>query len=628
MPNRLSAECETFYLAPDAKDAATLLVDLGTKTLVENAPRATRAYRNASLFEGYELANLDSWGSNTQQSQVYSDEEFKQIKNKAKPLALAFVGKSFGNDDVMPQFTTQGGDYDQTLKAKTLDKVIAEEFDEQQGMFHNVHDAHRHGATIAASATGEYYAWSIVYENSTQPQLEVDDGLTVGVIREQRYGKPIVVCRVVELNPETAIARFGKKFYDQVHANVETSQAPFEAGSMGLDNLGSDSFVSERRTVRVIMGWAMGEHGRELFVLKDGTILRDREWDKQRAPYAHWSYCRELGGRGSSCITDEIYETSLRQNRILHDVDHQERETPGVLWAVQENSTIKAQLEQTRGIQVVTTPGDPKAAMEGVAVTKFSPQSLQLEGLYDATIHGNARIAANHAAGEKATGTTSGVQEHYAASYYTENFADQERRAIKCRTRDTAEIFVWSLQELADRNYEKWVGDKKTREIIKGSDLDLDLDRYVISIRAVGETKESPLSSLKKVEGWVQDPTVQYTGADLNKFLETYDDEDAAGVAFGLEEWAGRQVDRWLSMDEAKLPDAYMEPEISMGLEGIARVQRVVNLAFLKAREDDVPEARIKFFEQFLGTCVRLSQNEQKRMAELGAMQAPQGGVQ
>lgn len=622
-----SNECETWYLAETQAAAARLLVDMGQKTLLERAGIATTAYRYASLFEGFELENLSSWGADTSNANVFDDDESKQLKNKVKPLSLAFMNKSFANDDTTPQFTTQGGDYEQGLKARLLDKVCASEYVHKHGMFDSIHDMHRHGAIIASSATGEYYVWAITYENSKEVQAELDDGLAVGTVRQQRYGAAHLMTRTVWMNPEVALARFGSKHRTSIYANIDLEQGVFKAGNnVGLDSaVTSSEYNSQRRVVRIIMGWAMGKDGREMFVLKDGTVLRDRVWEKPHPPCVHWTYCRQLGGEGGSCITSEVYEASRNQNRLYKDMDSTERNTPGVLWAVNENSTVATQIENTEGVMMVKVPGNPGDAMKGVTVTKFNPQSMELAGVYDDMIHANSRISANHTNGTKQQGTTSGIQEHYAASYYTEAFADCERRAIRCRAVDTAEIFVWCIAELSDsKHYATWVGDKRTRRQVKGADLDLDLDRYVLDIKPASEAKDSPQATLQKVEGWLKDPTVSFTGADMHRFMETYDIEDSASTAFGLEEWATRQVDKWLTapMSEMSEQGFYQAPEASMQLEGLGKVLRVVNLAWLKAREDKIPEPRKKFFEQFLATAIDLIHKEQSRMA---ALQAPPG---
>lgn len=621
-----STECETWYLHEKPNEAARLLRDLGSKTLLENAPRATIAYMYASLFEGFELTNLSSWGADISNTNVFGEDLGKQLKNKVKPLALAFMNKSFANDDVTPEFTTQGGDYEQTLKAKTLDTVITDEFGHEHGGFDTIHDMHRHGAVICAAATGEYFVWSIVYENSTETQAELDDGLNIRTVKTQRFGAPHMVCRVVWLNPEVAIARFGKKHRERILANVTMDRGMFKAGAgIAGDDSQAGDYISERRVVRVIMGWAMGEDGREMFVLDDGHILRDREWDKRRPPYAKFVYCRELGAEHGSCITSEVYEASLSQNRLYKDVDESARNTPEVVVAALETSTVCNQLENASGVMLLKVAGDPSKAFHATTIPKHNNQSLPLAAEFDAMIHENARISANHVNGAKPVGTTSGVQEHYAASYYTESFADPERRAINCRAIKTAEILVWSIAELASKNYERWVGDKNTRKLIKGADLDLDLDRYVMSIKAASEQKLSPQATLKKVEGWVSDPTVSYTGADLNRFMETYDQEGAASTAFGYEEWARRQCDAWMTSPQTETTEEgfYQAPEISMQLAGLNKVMSVVSLEFLKAREDRAPQWRIKFFEQFLGTCVALIQKEQARIAKLQAGAQP-----
>lgn len=295
-----NTDADCWYLRRKKADAARDLLDLSERVLMENSYRATRAYRFASLYEGFSLTNLSTFGADvTNSGQIFPGLEAPVIKNRCRALCQTFVAKSFANDSPLPQFTTKGGDFDQVNAAEDLDQTICTEFAEPHGQFGDVAEMHRHGALIATASTGGYAIFCVDYENASRPECELDDTLAMGIYKAHRYGPIRHVVRTVWMLPEEAVRRFGEKFSKQIYANVEPRDGAFEAGKgvgPGADNL-SKAVMLRRREVRVIMGWSVqigsgktAEPGRQMFILKDRTILRDRVWDKPTPPMVIWYY--------------------------------------------------------------------------------------------------------------------------------------------------------------------------------------------------------------------------------------------------------------------------------------------------------------------------------------------------
>ena len=624
-----SPDCQCWPYRKKKADRARELRDCCEQTLVENCYRATRSYRYAAHHEGYTLTNLSSFGADVSVTATnFPGLDSPLIKNRLPQLCKAFVSKSFANDSPRPQFTTKGGDYEQILKAETLDDAIMAEFESEHGAFSNIDELHRLGALIAASSTGSYAVWCIDYDNATRPECELDDTLTTGIFRAQRYGAIRMVVRTVWMLPEEAIRRFGKRFTDKIYENLEPRAGQFVAGKGLVPDLDANSSITlKRREVRVYMGWSMAvgtDHGWQTFVLKDGeTVLRDRAYTKKRPPMALWHYEQELSGEWGTPLTQHVYLLSRYQNRILNDVDTAERKTAQVMIAVQKGTegakAVQAAVVNSLAVQVVEVNGPIDSAMKVFESPKFSRDSLALEAVYDNAQDEDTGIPRNHAMGGAKAAGQSGVHESLMASYYTENFADAERRSIRMRAIDCTMIILFVLQTLAKDGFERWVGDKRTRRLIKSQDLDLDDDKYITEIKAVGEGKDTPATRLEKAEKWLLNPAVPFGGPEMVELMKTFDIKKAEEQANAVTDYLEEQVQRWRKAPPSEMakPDFYLAPERWFQVDKLKSALSDLAWAYLQARRDGVPETRLRWFEKFGNDCVALIQAEEKRLAAL-----------
>lgn len=628
-------DCQCWPYRQKRADRVRELKDCCEQILVENCYRATRSYRYASHHEGYSLTNLSSFGADVSVTATnFPGLDSPLIKNRLPQLCKSFVSKSFANDSPRPQFTTKGGDYEQILKAETLDDLIMTEFEQEHGHFSNIDELHRMGALLAASATGSYAVFCIDYDNCTRPECELDDTLTMGIFRAQKYGAIRMVVRTVWMNPEEAIRRFGKKHAKAIYENLEPRMGQFVAGQGLVPDLDANSSVTvKRREVRVHMGWSVAvgeEEGWQTFTLKDGeTVLRDRAYTKKKPPMALWHYEQELSGEWGTPLTQHMYLQSRYQNRILNDVDTAERKTAQVIIAVQKGTqgakAVQSQVGNSLAVQVIEVDGPVEAAMKVFEGPKFSKDSLALEAVYDNAQFEDTGIPRNHAMGGAKAAGQSGVHESLMASYYTENFADAERRSIRMRAIDCAYIILWVLQALADEGFERWTGDKKTRRLVKSQDLDLDDDKYITEIKAVGEGKDTPASRLEKAERWLLNPAIPFGGPEMVALMQTFDIENAEEEANAITDYVDEQVERWRKAPPSEMnkPTFYLAPERWFQMDGLKQALRRLTWAFLQARRDGVPEPRLKWFEKFGNDCVVLIQSEEQRIAQNAAGGAP-----
>lgn len=630
-----SPDCQAWAYRRLRVDRVRELRDCCEQIMVENCYRATRAYRYASHYQGFTLTNLSSFGADVSVTATnFPGLDSPLIKNRLPQLCKAFVSKSFANDSPRPQFTTKGGNYEQILKAETLDDLVMAEFEEEHGAFSNIDEMHRMGALIAASSTGSYALWCIDYDNATRPECELDDTLTTGVFRAQRYGAVRMVVRTVWMLPEEAVRKFGNKHRKAIYDNLEPRTAQIQAGVGLVPDLGASTSIQlKRREVRIHMGWAVqvgSEVGWQTFTLKDGeTVLRDREYRKKKPPMALWHYEPELGGEWGTPLTQHVYLLSRYQNRILNDVDTAERKTAQVIIAVQMGTegakAVKQQVVNSQAVQVIETNGPVDSAMKVFEAPKFSKDSLALEAVYDNAQYEDTGIPRNHAMGGPKAAGQSGIHESLMASYYTENFADAERRSIRMRAIDCTYIILWVLQSLAKDGFERWAGDKKTRRLVKSQDLDLDDDKYITEIKAVGEGKDSPATRLEKAEKWLLNPAVPFQGPEMVEMMKTFDTKRAEQKANAIADFVDEQVQRWRKApaNEMVKPNFYLGPERWWQIDGLKHALDRLTFEYLNARRDGVPEDRLRWFEKYGNDATALIQDEEERLAALQNGGAP-----
>jgi hypothetical protein len=179
------------------------------------------------------------------------------------------------------------------------------------------------------------------------------------------------------------------------------------------------------------------------------------------------------------------------------------------------------------------------------------------------------------------------------AALYTERFADNEQRLIDMRTTACARLIVWALQDMIEEvpDYKRIYAKGDYVEEVKLADLDLDLDRYTITIAPVSGDKNSPRARMEKADK--QFDAGLMTGAELLAFQQDFDDKAKSQLALAQENWLERQIDMWLHADHI----AYQGPIQWMDLPSAAKT---VAQALLIARTKGAPGARLAHFTRFL----------------------------
>lgn len=575
----------------EGDDAVQALMGACERAMQKNAGRRAEALLFASLFEGISLNAFDDRGYGLDDDEVFRDLDIPIVRNTCRSIVQTAVSKITAQDSPLPQFMTNNADWAMRCKAVRLDRLVSSEYEQPQGAFANLHELFRHGATLAMACTGSA---AVFYSSGPEgPRAELDDTLTLGIERGSRFGRVISLVRTTWYNAEELIALYPDYETEILENETEVRDDGYQTSA------DAEADFAPARGVKVYQGWrvALGENvGRYMCVLKDGTVLHDDDYDRPSPPVALWHYERALYSQWGVPLTRTIYNQVVRINQIIADVDYAETNSPQGLVLHKKDATRPGDVDKVRGWQFIEIQGagDMQTAFQAVTPPKYAQDSVALLRFHEEGAHDTSGVSNQHTSAKRAVGTTSGKHENMVAALFTERFADAERRLIDWRTTVSARFIVWCLQDCleADPEYSRYYVKGDYVEEIKLQDLDLDEDKYVLSIAPVSEDKQSPKARLEKMDQAFEAGLV--TGAELLAFQQDFDDRARSELAVAQEEWLQRQIDRWQHADE---PIEYQGPVQWMDLQGAAKS---VAQALLAARTKGMPDERLAYFTRFL----------------------------
>ncbi len=612
MARPLQMLVEQWYRIKDSADAAQALMSETERNIQKNGPRRSEALMFASLFEGISLLSFDEGGYEYDNDEVFGDLEIPIVRNTCRSIVNTGISKLTAQDSPLPQFMSNGGDWTTRTKAVRLDRLVCAEYALPQGDFSNLHELFRHGAELAMAATGSFGVFYFATPDGIVAEL--DDTMSLGRETAGRWGRTISLTRKTWYNVEELITRFPKH-----------EAAILENEDRMPDGVADDAAdITPERGVAVYQGWrsAIGKSmGRELFCLKDGTILiDDKKYERKSPPVVFWHFERSLYGQWGVSLTRSIYNQCVRINQIIADVDYAEHNSPQGLVLHKKGATGPGDTDKVRGWQFVelSGAGDLSSAFQVVMPPKYNQQSVDLLLFHEQGAHDISGISDQHTSAKRSVGTTSGKHENMVAALFTERFSDTERRLIDMRTTASARIIVWCLQDMLeeDPDYKRIYAKGDYTEEVKLSDLDLDLDRYTISIAPVSEDKQSPKARLDRMDQAFDGGLI--TGSELLAFQQDFDDKSRSSMAIAQDNWLERQIDKWLHADQIE----YQGPIQWMDLQSAARM---VGQAMLIARTRGLPDERLGYFTRFLDEVQSYIEQTSPTLGAQGAVGAGAG---
>jgi hypothetical protein len=582
---------ERWYRCNMPEDAAQLLLKAAQLAIKDNFTRRGEARLFAGCFEGLNLTSFDGTGYDYSDREVFPELNQPIIKNTLRSIVMTAVAKLTANDTPLAQFMTTAGGWEESTKAVRMGRLVDAEVEQPQGQFATLHELHRHGATLAMSSTGSYMVF--FFPGDAGVRAELDDTMCVGLEQAGRFGRITSGVRTVWYDADELAADFDD-FQDEIFDNEQI----LPDGGLAPEE---DGDVRPRRGVKVVQGWFCsykGRPGREMWVLADGTILKDnREYKRKTLPAVKWDYERQLYGIWGVPLSRNIYEMVTRENRMLCDMDNAERNSPQCCIVLPENAEREGDLDGARGWAIIRSLVPPDK-INFVAPPKYNEMTANFVDRMQLACQDISGISNQHSAAKRSTGTTSGKHEHLVAGLFTERFADQERRLIQVRAVDTAKEIVHAMHDLLEAEPEfsrVWSkGDKS--EKIDAADLDLDVSKYFISVAPVSEDKDTPKARIEKAYEWLQMGLI--TGTEFAALQQTYATQEKSSLMLAQEQWLEQQIDKWLHAKPEERQDEffYQGPDRWIDLPAALRQ---VSMAKLQARSRGAPSDVVEWFDKF-----------------------------
>jgi hypothetical protein len=582
------------------EDQADALIRECKEAIESNRARRTVALEFASLTEGVRLSSLGASGYEWGDYKVFSGLEIPIVRNTCRAIVRTALSKLAALDNPLPQFMTTGGNWAQRIKNIKLDHMVESELDQPQGVFDSTHEAWRHGANIAIAATGSVALLVIAPPNIDRPRAEIDDTLSMRIERSGRYGNEISMVRTGYYAASELC-----HWFPDAEAKIYANEIAEQDDEREITSLSEGRELVPGRCVIVRQGWRVaqgGSPGQLCWCLDDGTVLWCEEYEPKELPIAVWHYERSLFGEWGTPLTHTIYHQCIRINEIIQDVDRAERNSPqGWVFHTAEHNR-DGSVSQARGWNRVEVDnmGNVPAV---VPSTKYAQQSVDLLAFHESGAYTASGVSEANVAAKKSVGTTSGKHEHLVAAIFTERFAEQERALTRARAVTTARLFVHALKELAtrDKEYRRvWQAKYSDEpEEIRASDLDLDAEKYVTTIAAVSEDKDSPKDRAEKAYEQLQMGEID---ADNYTTLLMHFDSMAAmedSAKTSQRQWIDQQIGKWLHASEEQIVsrDFYQSPDKWCDA---ADALTQVSAQWRTAKSKGAPRQRLAFFERFM----------------------------
>lgn len=583
---------DRWYRQTDPETLAQALISDCDRAIQENEGRRQESFVFASLHEGVRLTSFGERGYDYDDDEVCGDLKIPIVRNTCRSIVQTALSKLTAQDSPLPQFMSNGGDWETRTKAIRLDRLVCAEYDQPQGAFTNLHELFRHGACLAMAATGSFAVF--FFPTPEGMVAELDDTLTLGLETSGRHGRIVSLVRTSWYAAEELIARF-PDFEEKILENEDSILQSAQTIDCAAE------FAPER-CVKVCQGWRsqLGKKypGRFTMVLKDGTILHDDEkFSRVSPPCIFWHFERSLYGHWGVSLTRSIYNQCVRINEIIADVDAAEKNSPQNIVLHRKGAVKPGDLDKAKGWQFIELTGTGSLGDGFTVVTpqKYNSQSVDLLLFHENGAHETSGVSQQHSAARRAPGTTSGKHENYVAALFTERFADTERRLIEARTVATARCIVWVLGELlkVSPEYKRMYVKGDYIEEVQLADLDLDVERYTISIAPVSEDKNSPAARCDRAQESFEAGLM--TGSELFSFYQDFDLKRKSDLILAQENWLERQIDMWLHAPKGLIE--YQGPIQWMDLQSAAKM---VAQALLIARTKRAPDDRVQYFLNFL----------------------------
>lgn len=487
------------------------------------------------------------------------------------------VTQKVGKNKPKPTFLTQGGDWTMQKKAKLLDKYI-------QGQFYSL-DLYRKGvfalldATIFGTAEVKFYIdWSqkkICAERVFIDEIKVDNS-------EAMYGDPRSKYEV-RLIPREVLVQAYPGMKDKILEAKRPEQSMQQHSSLST-------------SVRVLEAWHLpsapgAKDGRHVICIENAT-LEDNEYNKNYFPHEKLIFNRRPLGYFGQGLAEQLVGIQIEINKLLRTAQSLfHLITP--VWLIENGSkVVTAHINNELG---------RIGKYSGVKPEYYAPNPVplqlleQIESLYR---------KAYEIAGVSQLGAQSKKPEGLNSGKALREFNDIESERFILLGQAYEQFYMGAARKIIDLTKELYQEDKEIGVTVKGrkfmeqiqwKDIDLEDDQYIMQIFPTSFLSQTPSGRLSDVQELIQAGFIDK--ANAMRLLDYPDLQEYMSLANAGIEDIENQIEAMVEREEAQLPEPFMN--LQLGLQ-------MMQSAYLRAKNDQVPEERLELLRNWMNEANRL----------------------
>ncbi len=556
-----------------------------------NVLRAIRLYGNSTYDNYGSIEGLDAYMTQA------TDRMTMNVIKSGVDTVTAKIGK----DRPKATFLTSGGNYSLRRRAQLLEKAVETKF-YTKGVY-------KLGSKFVQDASLMGTGCLKIFKKDGDVCVErIFIGELVIDPIEALYGEPRQMFQRKFVSREVLMGLFPQ------HKKLlrETPNASAVVGSMGRDTAADQVEVWEAWHLPSSKESDDGHH----VICVANVVLHKEEWTKDYFPFVFLRWSDRLRGFWGIGIAEELLGIQIELNRLLQKVQKvfHLMAVPRVF--VEAGSKVnKAYMNNEIGAIV---PYIGQAPIINAPQTIHPEIFAHIDRLWTRAFE-IIGVSQLNAGGAKPAGLDSAPSLREFQDIQSERFATFQQ-AYEEAFMEIARQIVDLSRELAEENPDYGMMAQKDRYTIsqvKWKDIDLERDSYILKVFPTSSLPSTPAGKLAMVQDLMNAQLID--AQEAKRLLDFPDLESELALDRAASDDIDRVIEEMLDNGKYAPPEPFQDLMLSL-----KRVQS----AYLKARNDGVPEERLKLLREYMNaTWVMSQQTQAPQQAEASgqAMMAPTG---
>jgi len=580
----------TWFQQPDDQIHNQVLAHVSFLNNIQSYRNAENV-KNMRLYGNFDILGIDAY--NYMRVESSFNLTHRVTLNIVQSMVDTVVSKITKNKP-KPTFLTDGGDWDLQQRAKKLNKYC-------EGIFYSTH-LYREStmAFLDACIFGTGAVKIFKHDNEIKAERVLVDELKIDD-SESFYGKPRTLHQVKFIHKDVLKGMFpGNDSYIEESSTFETEYS-------------INKYYKNKQMVYVIESWHLpstkdGNDGKHTICIANRTLFAGG-YDKSYFPFIFHRWTERPIGFFGQGITEQLTGLQLEINKILKTIQISMHLCAVPKLLVEASSKIvTAHLNNKIG-GIIKYAGTPPqyAPLGGVPPELFSHLDRLYQRAYE--IIGISSLSAQSS---KPAGLNSGKalrefndieSERFMAvgMRYEQTFLDASNIIL-----DLAKDIYKDTGEFAVK-----VKGQSFVETIDWSDVDMEEDKYMMSVFPTSALSSTPSARLQDVTDLLQAGFI--SKEDGMKLLDFPDLKSTTNLYNAAVEDIERTIDKMINTGE------YMPPETYQNLElGVQKIQQ----AYLLFRGQNAPEETLELLRRWVEDANGLLDRAKQELAAQQAMEA------